>query len=64
MKLPPEAIEKLKEIHKKEYNEVLTDSEAQEMAHRLLNLFALLRRSLPQSTLTQKSSHGKMSKIK
>lgn len=43
MRLPKEAIEELKEVYKKEFGEELSDKDAQEMAHRLLRLFQLLR---------------------
>lgn len=43
MRLPKEAIEELKEIYKKEFGEELSDKDAQEMAHRLMGLFQLLR---------------------
>ncbi len=45
MIIPPQAIEELKKIYKKEYGEELSESEAQEMAMRLLNLFSLLRKT-------------------
>lgn len=52
MKLPTEAIEELKEIYMKEYGKELSESEAQEMALRLLSLFSLLIKTPPKHILT------------
>jgi hypothetical protein len=43
MRLPKEALEEFKRIHKKEFGETLSDKDAEEMAMRLLRLFQLLR---------------------
>ena len=47
MKLSREAIEEFKVIYQEEFEGVLSDAEAQEMGLRLLRLFQILYRPLP-----------------
>lgn len=48
MRLSDQAIQEFKAIWKDEFHEELSDAEAEEHALRLLSLFSLLTRPLPQ----------------
>ena len=50
MSLPKEAIEELKQIHLKETGEMLSDQVALEMGTRLLGLFRIIMRPIPEDT--------------
>lgn len=47
MALSEKAIKEFKEIYFKEYNEMLSDEEAQEMGQRLISLFKVIYRPIP-----------------
>jgi len=49
MKLPKEAINEFKKIYQKQNGEVISDSEADRLANKLLNLFKLVYTDLPVS---------------
>ncbi len=49
MRLSEEAITELKEIHRKEFGENLSDDEAAEIGERLLRLFQIIYRPLPST---------------
>jgi hypothetical protein len=49
--LSREALEEFKRIYQSEFGEALTDAEAQEMGLRLLRVFDLLSRPLPEDEI-------------
>jgi len=48
MEIDKESLEEFKKIYKEEFNEELSDAEARAMAQRLLALYEVLARPLPQ----------------
>lgn len=48
MGLSNEAIEELKEIYRKKFNEELSDADAQEMGESLISLFRVIYRPIPE----------------
>lgn len=48
MRLSKEAIKEFKEIYHKEFGEVISDEEAQEMGGGLLSLFKVIYRPIPE----------------
>jgi hypothetical protein len=48
--LSREAIDEFKRIYESEFGEALTDAEAQEMGLRVLRVFDLLSRPMPEET--------------
>ena len=55
MRLSAKAIKEFKEIWKDEFNEELSDAEAEEHGIRLLSLFSILSRPLPSSQSNSQS---------
>lgn len=49
-KLSREAIEEFKKIYQEEFGRIITDAEALEMGQRLVNLFQILYRPLPDES--------------
>lgn len=50
MSLSKEALEELKQIHFNETGEMLSDQEALEMGTRILGLFRIIMRPIPEDT--------------
>ena len=59
MQLTQEDLEEFKAIYRKEFDTVLTDTEALELAHAALNLVQVVYRPLPARTCT--SADGTLS---
>jgi hypothetical protein len=56
MLISAEALDEFIAIYKEEFGEEIDRVEATEMAHRLLNLFRLLEKKLPEGTKTASST--------
>lgn len=58
MQIPDDALDEFIQIYKKEFKEELTKTEASEMASRLLTLYELLARKLPNEKVSPPKPHG------
>lgn len=56
MDISKEKLDEFKQIHKEEWGEELTDSEATEMIHSLMALYEVLCQPLPHSSDSREAS--------
>jgi len=61
MGLSNEAIEELKEIYRKKFNEDLSDIDAHEMGESLISLFRVIYRPLPERNQSSNHENSKSS---
>lgn len=57
MKLSTEAIRSFQKIYKKEFGEAISETDANEMGLRLLNVFKIVYKPIPKNEMRKYESH-------